>query len=85
MAKKESKNVVVSADDFEAALKSEAQVFDSVTIGIAPRKEGGYNVVKISLDSKGLEAGDVEVIATAETKWEANEMFKINVIKLGVM
>lgn len=75
----------ITNDDFESALKGEPQVFDSITLGIAPRKEGGFNIVKISLDSKGLEAGEVEVIDTAESKWEANEKFKINVIKQRIM
>lgn len=79
------KNKPQTQDDFESALQSTPQVFDSVTLGIAPRKEGGYNIVKISLDPRGLEAGEVEIIDTAEGKFEANEKFKINVIKLGIL
>lgn len=75
----------ISQEDFEAELQSTPQVFDSVLLGISPRKEGGYNITKATLDSKSLEIGEVVVLDTAETKWEANEKFKINVIKQGVI
>ena len=83
MAKK--KSGPVSQDAFEAELQSAPQVFDTVTLGISPRDGGGYNIVKVSVDSKGLEAGEVEVLDTAEGKWEANEKFKIHVIKQGIL
>lgn len=76
---------VVSQDDFESELKSETQVFDSVTLGISPRKEGGYNVISVKVDSKGLEAGEVTIIDTAEHKFEAIEKFKIAVVRQGVI
>lgn len=79
------KNKVVSSDEFESALKSEVQVFDSVAVGILPRKEGGYNIIKVTVDSKGLEAGEVLVLDTAESRYEANEKFKIYVVKQGVI
>lgn len=78
------KTEVISQDEFEAALKSEPQVFDAVTLGIV-KTETGYSILKVSVDSKGLEAGEVEVIDTADSRAEANEKFKINVIKLRVM
>jgi hypothetical protein len=74
----------VSQDEFEAELQSTPQVFDTVTIGIA-KTDSGYSILKVSVDSKGLEAGEVEVLDTAEGKWEANEKFKIHVIKQGVL
>lgn len=80
-----NKKAVVSQEDFEAALKGEVQVFDALTMGIAPRVEGGYNIVKIALDSKGLEAGEVTVVDTAESKAEAIEKFKINAIRSKVL
>lgn len=85
MSKPSKVKAPVSSDDFEAALKSEAQVFDSVAVGVIPRKEGGFNIVKIAVDSKGLEAGELTVLDTAETKWEATEKFKIYVVKQGVI
>lgn len=75
---------VQSQEDFEAELKSEPQVFDAKTLGISPSKEG-FNIVLVKVDSKGLEAGEVEVIDTATTKFEAIEKFKINAIRLGVI
>ena len=84
MAKKKA-SVPVSQEDFEAELLGEPQVFDSVAVGITPRKEGGFNIIKVLVDSKGLESGDVEILDTAENKWEANEKFKIYVIKQGVL
>lgn len=83
MSKKTS--APISQEDFEAELQSVRQVFDAVTVGIAPKVGGGFNILKVSVDSKGLEAGVVEVIDTAEHKAEANEKFKINVVKLGVL
>lgn len=85
MAKKLKEQTTLTNDEFEEALKSEPQVFDSLTMGIVPRKEGGFNIIKISVDSNGLEAGEVEVIDTAENKAEANEKFKINVVRLGIL
>lgn len=84
MAPKKTKTEVVSSDDFEAALKSEPQVFDSVTLGVV-KTDIGYSIIKVLIDSKTLETGEVEVIDTAESKAEANEKFKINVIRLKVM
>jgi hypothetical protein len=72
-------------DAFEAALKSEPVVYNVVTLGISPRVDGGYNIIKIPVDSKGLTTGEVEILDTAENKWEANEKFKISVVKLGVI
>ena len=70
--------------DFEAELKGDPQVFDTVTIGIA-KTATGYSILKVSVDSKGLEAGGVEVLDTADGKAEANEKFKINVVKQGIL
>lgn len=75
---------VTSDADFEAELKGEVQVFDTVTIGIA-KTATGFSILKVSVDSKGLEAGEVEVLATAESKVEANEKFKIHVVRQGVL
>jgi hypothetical protein len=75
---------LASQDDFEAELKSEVQVFDSLALGII--KTGtGYAIIKVPIDTKNLEAGALEILDTAENKWEANEKFKITVIKQGVM
>lgn len=79
MAKKKD-----TQQDFEAELKGEPQVFDTVTIGIA-KTATGYSILKVSVDSKGLEAGEVIVLDTAEGKAEANEKFKIAVVKQGIL
>lgn len=76
-------------DEFEAALKSEvpekAQFNpDTPVLGIV-KTDTGFAVVKVMVDSKTLVTGQAELITTAENKWEANEQFKINVIKLGII
>lgn len=75
----------VSQEDFEAELQSVTATFDTPMLGISKRAEGGYNLVKVLIDAKTLEASEVEIIDTAESKWEANEKFKINVIKQGIL
>ena len=75
---------IATQSDFESELKSEPQVFDAVTIGIA-KTPAGYSILKVTVDSKGLEAGEVEVLDTADSKVEANEKFKINVIRQGIL
>ena len=77
--------VPVSQEDFEAELQSTPKVFDVVTLGISPKEGGGFNIIKVLVTSKGLEAGNVEVLDTAEDKFEAIEKFKINVVKQGVL
>lgn len=78
---KKIKPVPANQEDFEAALKSEPQVFDGVALSIAKNTEGGFNIVKITFDPKGLEAGEVKVLDTADNRTEANEKFKIHVVK----
>lgn len=80
-----SKNKKQSNDDFEAALKSEPQVFDGVAVTILKKAEGGYNIVKVALDSKSLEAGEVTLIDAADNKYEAIEKFKLNVVREGII
>lgn len=75
----------VSQDDFEAELKSEPLVFNTLTLGISPRSDGGFNIIKIPVDSKGLKTGELEILDTAESKFEANEKFKIHAIRQGVI
>ena len=82
MAKKKE---VQSQDDFEAELQSTPKVFDTPMLGISKKSDGGYNIVKVMIDARTLETTEVEVLETAETKWEANEKFKINVIKQGIL
>jgi len=85
MSKKEKQTAPQTDDAFEAALKSEPQVFDVTSLAISPRTGGGFNLVKVTLDSKSLEVGTVEVFDTAENKFEAIEKFKINAIRLQVI
>jgi hypothetical protein len=73
-----------SDDAFEAALKSEPEVFDVTSLALSPTAEG-FNLVKITLASKTLNVGSVEVIDTAQSKAEAIEKFKINAIRLKVI
>jgi len=80
-----TKPTVISQEDFEAELKSEPKVFDVTTLGISPRGDGGYNLVSITLASKTLDVGEVTVVDSAESKFEAIEKFKINAIRLKVI
>lgn len=84
MSKKQTK----TQDDFESELKSEvAKVeasYDSIAITITP-KLGGWNIVKITLDPKTLELGQATIVDTAESKDEANEKFKIAVVRNKVI
>jgi len=88
---KNKKEVAVHSDEtFEAALKSEpvAKVehnFTIPTLGIFKNKEGGYKVVKLLVDPDTLIAGPAEVLGVVDSKWEANEMFKINVVRQGIL
>jgi hypothetical protein len=93
MSKSKTKKSESSQDDFEAELQSEAPVkkaeepklnFDSVAITIV-KSSTGFNIVKVPLDSINLVAGTIEVIDVAGDKLEANEKFKINVVKHGIL
>lgn len=75
----------LTQDEFEAELQSEPLVFNSCAVGISPRSDGGYNIIKVPVDSKGLRTGEVVVLDTAEGKAEANEKFKIYVIRTGIL
>jgi len=75
----------ISQEDFEAELKSEPKVFDALTLGMSPKDGGGYNIVTVSVASKGLQIGELKVIDTAESKSEAIEKFKLNAIRLKVI
>lgn len=88
-----SKSKVTAQDDFEAELQSETPAkkveekklnFDAVSIAIL-KSETGYNIVKVPIDSVNLVAGKLEVIDVATGKLEANEKFKINVVKHGIL
>lgn len=80
-------------DDFEAQLKSEVVTrnadpkpeMDAVALTIVKNATGGYNLVKVNLDSKRLVAGEVEILDTAESKGEAGEKFKILVVRNGIL
>ena len=80
MSKKQKSN-----DDFESELKSEVQTFDAIAVGSIKQTDGTYKIIKVAIDSKNLEAGTIEVLDTAEFRAEANEKFKINVVRLGVI
>lgn len=74
-----------SQDDFEAELKSEPQVFDQAAITIIKIADRQFKIVKIPIDSKTLEMGELQVIDTAESKPEAVEKFKIAVARNGII
>lgn len=82
MSKK--KEALASQDEFEAELKSEVPVLDVPTIGIV-KTDTGYAVVKVLISGKDLTGDNIQVLETADNKFEANEKFKINVIKLGII
>ena len=72
---------VQSQDDFESELKSEVPVFDGTAVTILRQGEYAFKIVKITVDSKTLELGELEVIGEAGSKYEAVEKFKIAVIQ----
>lgn len=74
-----------SQDDFESELKSEVQVFDQLAVTIVKIADRQFKIVKIPIDSKTLELGELEVIDTAESKPEAVEKFKIAVARNGII
>jgi hypothetical protein len=76
---------VQSQDDFESELKSEVPVFDGVAVTIVKQGERAFKIVRVTIDSKSLELGELEVIGTADTKYEAVEKFKIAVIQNKVI
>ena len=82
---------VVPATEFdsEAGLDSsygeETLKTDCVAIAISPLKNGKYEILKVAVDSVTKRAGETTVIDTASSKMEANEKFKINVVKLGII
>lgn len=75
---------VKTQDEFEAELKSEVPSFDGVAVTIL-KKDGGYNIVKIPVDTKTLKTGQAEIVDTAESKAEAADKFKILVVRSGVL
>lgn len=83
MAKKKSDTI--SNEDFEAELQSAVPVLDCPLIGIAKNAAGGFNIVRVKIDAKTLDVGEVEVLESADSKFEANEKFKINVVKQGIL
>lgn len=80
-----TKSAEVSQEDFEAELKSEPKVFDTPVLGIVKTTDGLYKIVKVMISAKTMEAGEPEILDTAESKSEANEKFKINVVRQGIL
>jgi hypothetical protein len=88
---KNKKNL--TQDEFEAALQSmPAEVetttpftADSVALSIVSDGKGGFNIVKVHLDSVNLTAGTVEVLENVPTKYEASDRFKFAVVQNGIL
>ena len=77
-------------EEFEASLKGEApakKAFnkDTVALTTVACKDGSYKVLQIEVDSEGMTTGEVKVIETAATKYEAAEKFKLAVVKNGLI
>lgn len=83
---KVEKNVIV---DTEAGLDRVPEIvnpsFDSVALSIVKRVGGGFNIIKVEIDSVNLTAGKVTIVAVAEGRAESVEKFKINVVKAGIV
>jgi len=80
-----AKTIPKVQEDFEIQLKGEPPVFDGVAVTIVKQGERSFKIVKITIDSKTLKLGELEVIESADTKYEAVEKFKIAVIKNKVI
>ena len=59
-------------------------VFDSTALSII-KKDGKFLIVKVEINSETLSTGQLTIVDTAENKFEANEKFKINVVKFGII
>lgn len=75
---------VKTQDEFESELKSETPTFDGLAVTIL-KKDGGYSIVKIPVDTKTLKTGTVEIVDSAENKADAAEKFKILVVRSGIL
>lgn len=81
---------VVPANEFDSEVGLDNPVTDSVkadcvAIAISPLKNGQYEILKVEVDSVSKTAGKTTVLDTASSKMEANEKFKINVVKQGII
>ena len=76
---------VETQDEFEASLRSEPAVYDTVALSIVPRAEGGFHVIKVQIDSKSLKAGEIIVIDTVEERYQAADKFKYEVVANGLI
>jgi len=82
------KNKAQTQDDFESELKGstvEQVVFDGAALSIIKTSNKEYLIVKVPLDTKNLNAGELEVIGKAATKAEAVEKFKLQVVRNNII
>lgn len=85
---KNKKPIVVAdlADGFEEVTeKSEQFTADCYALTISPKKDGKFEIIRIEVDSVNKTLGKIEVVDTADGKFEANEKFKINVVNNGIL
>lgn len=80
---------VVASDEFdsEARLDGYGEVkFEATDQALTIAKQGNkFLILKVEVNANTLSAGAVKVLDTADSKMEANEKFKINVVKLGII
>jgi len=76
-------------EEFEASLKGEdtkkAFKADTVALTTVACKDGSYKVLEIEVDSEGMTTGQVKVLETAASKYEAAEKFKLAVVRNGLI
>ena len=86
---KEGKNkkpvVIPLTEEIELAEFFAPNVYDGVALTIIKKADGAFLILKVEVDSEKLVAGAVTVLDTATNKFEANEKFKLNVVKHGII
>lgn len=83
---KENKNKkpIVIKDNIEEVPSPDLNI-DAVALTIVKKTDGTFLILKVEVDSEKLVAGVVTVLDTATGKFEANEKFKLNVVKHGII
>lgn len=84
---KNKKPVVVASIETNEELNAffAPNVYDAVAITSVKKADGTFLILKVEVDSEKLIAGAVTVLDTATGKFEANEKFKLNVVKHGII
>lgn len=80
-AKEAEKKVETPVTPVKAPYKSQ---FDSTALSIL-KKNDVYFIIKVEVDSELMLSGKVTVLHETNNKAEANEFFKIQVVKHGII